>query len=117
MASLNLIEKITILFSEGKGQQAIDILTEESLRLKRDGKMGASQKLANIIKKIPTLKKSFSGVPSIDDIKFSDISTTNVSGLIKKDYQNTIYFLLIEFYTMDRQEQERHCLQILLRNI
>ena len=73
MASLNLIEKITILFSEGKGQQAIDILTEESLRLKRDGKMGASKKLANIIKKIPTLKKSFSGASSNDDIKLIDI--------------------------------------------
>ena len=72
MASLNLIEKITILFSEGKGQQ------------ERDGKMGASKKLANIIKKIPTLKKSFSGASSNDDIKLIDISTTKESGLIKK---------------------------------
>jgi len=84
MASLNLIEKITILFSEGKGQQAIDTLSEESLRLKRSGKMAASKKLENIIKKIPIHKKSFSGASSNENIKLFDLSTNKESSLIKK---------------------------------
>lgn len=85
MASFDLIEKITSLFAEGKHQQAIDALNEESIKLKKAGKMVASKKLQNLIKKIPKEKGSFSGAsnqPSINKtLNYSDYKGSN---LIKK---------------------------------
>ena len=84
MASLDLIGKIAILFAEGKQQQAIDILNEESFRLKRSGKMSASKKLQSIIKKIPAHKTSFSGASSNDNIKSTSLLTNHENNLVKK---------------------------------
>ncbi|MFA5934583.1 MAG: ATP-binding protein [Candidatus Paceibacterota bacterium] len=86
MASINLIEKITNLFVEGKHQQIIDVLSEESVRLKKTGKMVASKKLQNIIKKIPINKSSFVGASSNHSVKSIDISNYRENNLVKKYY-------------------------------
>lgn len=84
MASIDLIEKITVLFAEGKHQQAIDVLSEESARLKRSGKMSASKKLQNIIKKIPIQKDTFSGASVSSPTKTIDLSNNRENSLVKK---------------------------------
>jgi SpoVK/Ycf46/Vps4 family AAA+-type ATPase len=88
MASINFIEKITSLFAEGNNQQVIDALIEESARLKKSGKMNASKKLQNIIKKIPEQKNSFSSASLNDGIKSTNISFNQDNLLVKKYYSN-----------------------------
>lgn len=88
MASIDLIERMTILLAEGKHQLAIDVLTEEAQRLKLAGKMSASKRLQSIIKKIPA-NKSFGGASSNDTLtKTIDLSRTKESNLVNRYYSS-----------------------------
>jgi len=78
MSSINFIEKITNFFIEGRHDQIIKLLDQEAFRLKKAGKLHASKKIKNIIKKIP----------SNSNIFFAESNEKNALGVNISDYQD-----------------------------
>lgn len=83
MASIDLIERITTLFAEGRHEDAINVLNQEVVRLKNLGKMTAAKKLQAVIKKVPSSTNKFYAVSS-DNVKTINFSTNKNNSLVEK---------------------------------